>query len=386
MTSTGAIARRRLGECRHASRRLKHCDRRHGERPLPSPLLHADDRLRCRGRVRDLQHVLRTRATSSRRRSPAAARRPAAGPTIEHRPWPRPSARPRCADGRRETTTSKKPTPSRYVDSSSWPSVHGSGCFGPHQLVGEPGEPGRHHHLAGHVVGPPLPGDEATGDERPADEQQRPQSSAPPGGSSGAPAITPAAPMPAAKGRGHHGETGRCERDGRKPRTPFIPQLHPRRVPRTGPGSPPVPQRPSSVIADGTRIERTIVASSSTATASPNPTCWRIDQLAGGEPAKTATMISAAPVMIRAGRRDAERDRFAVVVRLVVVLTDPAEQEDVVVHRQAEQDREEEEREPGLDRLDLRGSREDRRRRRPGRPARATRRPRRPRAGSSRSP
>ncbi len=99
--------------------------------------------------------------------------------------------------------------------------------------------------------------------------------------------------------------------------------------------------------------ERMIVASISSATATPKPICWNITSSPGAKPAKTATMISAAPVMMPRGRGDAERDRLGGVAGLVVALADPAEQEDLVVHREAEQHREEEERHPGLDRVDL---------------------------------
>ena len=49
----------------------------------------------------------------------------------------------------------------------------------------------------------------------------------------------------------------------------------------------------------------------------------------------------------------AEGNGVSVVVRLVVTLADPAEQEDVVVHRQTEQHGEQEQRDPGLNSLDL---------------------------------
>ena len=103
----------------------------------------------------------------------------------------------------------------------------------------------------------------------------------------------------------------------------------------------------------GTRTERTIVASIKTATASPKPTCWSITSRPAANPPKTATMIRAAPVMIRAvDWRPTATDSLLRFV-CVVVLLDPAEQEDVVVHAQAEQDREEEDRDPGLDRRGL---------------------------------
>ncbi len=67
-------------------------------------------------------------------------------------------------------------------------------------------------------------------------------------------------------------------------------------------------------------------------------------------PPKTATMINAAPVMIFAVACRPTATDSRLLLRLVVVLPDPAEQEDVVVHAEAEQHREEEERQPGLDR------------------------------------
>ena len=53
-------------------------------------------------------------------------------------------------------------------------------------------------------------------------------------------------------------------------------------------------------MAEGTRIVRISVASSSTATASPKPICWNITSWPDAKPANTATMISAAPVMMPA--------------------------------------------------------------------------------------
>ena len=144
---------------------------------------------------------------------------------------------------------------------------------------------------------------------------------------------------------------------------------------------------PSSAIADGTRIERTIVASRRTATPRPKPICWRKVRLAGREAAEDGDHDQGragddpAPSRCRPTATDS-----ALSLGQVVVLLDPAEQEDVVVHREAEEDREEEERQPGLDRLDLLEAEEVRPGALPGRPRRAARRRRRPRAGSSRSP
>ena len=53
------------------------------------------------------------------------------------------------------------------------------------------------------------------------------------------------------------------------------------------------------------------------------------------------------------GRADAPPDGGRRVARLVVALLDPAEQKDLVVHREPEQHREEEERHPGLDHVNV---------------------------------
>ena len=97
-------------------------------------------------------------------------------------------------------------------------------------------------------------------------------------------------------------------------------------------------------------------------------------------------MISAAPVIIRAVEPTPNATASVVSSGLGVALADPAEQEDVVVHREAEQDAEEEERHPGLDRRRPAGSRTARCRSPFWKTSTAGRRPRRPRAGSSRSP
>ena len=51
---------------------------------------------------------------------------------------------------------------------------------------------------------------------------------------------------------------------------------------------------------DGTTIERIIVASRKTATARPKPISWSETSRPAANPANTATMITAAPVMIPA--------------------------------------------------------------------------------------
>ena len=57
---------------------------------------------------------------------------------------------------------------------------------------------------------------------------------------------------------------------------------------------------PSSAMLDGTSTERTIVASRKIATARPKPICCISTRLPAANAPNTATMISAAPVMIRA--------------------------------------------------------------------------------------
>ena len=138
---------------------------------------------------------------------------------------------------------------------------------------------------------------------------------------------------------------------------------------------------PSSFIALGSMTERIIVASISNATATPKPICWNMTRSPIAKPRNTATMISAAPVMIRAVEATPCSDGLLVSPARVVPLADPAEQEHLVVHRQPEEHREEEERHPGLDRVRLARSRGGRRRCRAGRRARAGRTRRRPRAG-----
>src|SRR5581483_11731123 len=59
-------------------------------------------------------------------------------------------------------------------------------------------------------------------------------------------------------------------------------------------------QRPRICIAAGRRTERMIVASISSATATPKPICWNMTRSPIAKPVKTATMISAAPVIRRA--------------------------------------------------------------------------------------
>ena len=103
----------------------------------------------------------------------------------------------------------------------------------------------------------------------------------------------------------------------------------------------------------GTSTQRTMVASTSRATATPKPICWNMTRSPAAKPPKTAMMISAAPVMSRAVEPTPNAIERRGVAGLPVALLDPAEQEHLVVHREAEEDREQEERHPGLDRVDL---------------------------------
>ena len=70
-------------------------------------------------------------------------------------------------------------------------------------------------------------------------------------------------------------------------------------------------------------------------------------------PANTATMIAAAPVMMPAVEPTPKITASPVSPRLVVALADPAEQEDLVVHRETEEHAEHEQRQPGQDAFDL---------------------------------
>src|SRR5581483_3119125 len=57
---------------------------------------------------------------------------------------------------------------------------------------------------------------------------------------------------------------------------------------------------PKSCIAAGSSTVRMIVASIRSATAMPNPICWNMTRSPLAKPVKTATMMSAAPVINRA--------------------------------------------------------------------------------------
>ena len=99
----------------------------------------------------------------------------------------------------------------------------------------------------------------------------------------------------------------------------------------------------------GTSSTRMIVASSAIATANPTPIALvtRICVKAN-EPA-TMTMIRAALVMMRPVLRQAEADRATVVAAEQPLLAHAREQEDLVVHRDAEDGAEHEHRQGGVD-------------------------------------
>ena len=92
-----------------------------------------------------------------------------------------------------------------------------------------------------------------------------------------------------------------------------------------------------------------MVASTAIATASPTPNCFTVGSPLKMKLVKTLIMISAAAVITRAVEADRDH-RLAVVTRLAEVLVHAAEQEHLVVHREAEQDREHHQRHEALDR------------------------------------
>ncbi len=70
--------------------------------------------------------------------------------------------------------------------------------------------------------------------------------------------------------------------------------------------------------------------------ATPKPICWNETRSPAAKPAKTTMMMSAAPVISRAVDPTPNTMAFGCVARAGVALADPAQQEDLVVHRQAE--------------------------------------------------
>ena len=107
---------------------------------------------------------------------------------------------------------------------------------------------------------------------------------------------------------------------------------------------------PISSIVVGTRIRRTTVASSAIATASPTPISLICGMPVPAKIAKTATMIRAALEIVPALAARPCGDGLLVVAGGLVALLDAREHEDLVVHREAEDDRQQER---GRDRLDV---------------------------------
>ena len=145
-------------------------------------------------------------------------------------------------------------------------------------------------------------------------------------------------------------------------------------------------QSPSSRISDGTSSARTIVASISTASAVPTPSCLMkmICEVANAPIAITNS--SAANVTIRPGALEPERDRLLVGRAGVVRLLDAREQEHAVVGREPERDREQQHRLARLQRALAREAEQPLAGGRPGRSARAGRTRRSASAGSSPAP
>ena len=100
----------------------------------------------------------------------------------------------------------------------------------------------------------------------------------------------------------------------------------------------------------GSSTVRTIVASTKTATARPSPSWRAIPSGRVRKTANTTTMIAAALVTVPAVRRDPAGDRLVRIGAPVEGLLDAGEDEDLVVHRQPEQDREDEDRDEVLTR------------------------------------
>ena len=103
-------------------------------------------------------------------------------------------------------------------------------------------------------------------------------------------------------------------------------------------------QSPSSFIVAGRSTPRTIVASIRIAAASPTPNCLKI-RIEGSRRSEKTRDHHDRGARDDAGRRlDPVRDRLVHARAAVEGLADPAEDEDVVVHREAEQDHEQQQR------------------------------------------
>ena len=125
-------------------------------------------------------------------------------------------------------------------------------------------------------------------------------------------------------------------------------EVHVGQQPVQPPRQPPVARRPSVSIVVGTSTRRTTVASSAIATASPTPISLICGTPVPAKIANTATMISAALEIVFALAARPSRDGPPVVAGGLVALLDAREHEDLVVHREAEDDRQQQR---GRDRL-----------------------------------
>ena len=111
---------------------------------------------------------------------------------------------------------------------------------------------------------------------------------------------------------------------------------------------------PNRTITDGTSRQRTIVASTAIATARPTPNCFTVGSPLRMKLANTLTMISAAEVITRAlvaSPRITDSRLSSVSVKCSWIRET---QEHLVVHREAEQDREHQQRHEALDRYRVR--------------------------------
>ena len=109
---------------------------------------------------------------------------------------------------------------------------------------------------------------------------------------------------------------------------------------------------PSSFIAAGSSTARTSVASSRMATARPTPICLNSIRLRRGEDREHRDHHHRRAGHDAGRGLDAVRDRVLGLHPAVDRLADAADDEHVVVHREAEQDHEQEQRQPGRDPAD----------------------------------
>ena len=116
------------------------------------------------------------------------------------------------------------------------------------------------------------------------------------------------------------------------------------------PREPPVPA-PSSCISDGTSSARMTVASKMTPAESPMPNCLMsvpgpVESTKNARQSTSAALVTSFPV-----RAIPSAIAWRRVTRLVVGLANTGQHEDLVVHRQAVEEREDHQRDPGNDRV-----------------------------------